>query len=132
MMDEGQMRIMLADDETKVRRALCLLLEQQDWASVTGEAGQAREVLAQVEATSPDLLLLDWGLPDMDGSALMHLLKKHFPYLAVVVLSGQPEAEEPALTAGAVAFVSKADPPEKLLAAILSAAAATQSPEKDT
>jgi CheY-like chemotaxis protein len=44
--------------------------------------------------------------------------------LAVIVLSGQPEAEQDALDAGADAFVSKADPPEQLLAAMCASAPA--------
>jgi len=64
------MRILPADDEPKVRSALRLLLEQQGWFRVIGEAGQAREVLVETEATLPDLILLDWDLPDMDGAEL--------------------------------------------------------------
>jgi DNA-binding NarL/FixJ family response regulator len=47
-------------------------------------------------------------------------LRQACPQVAVIVLSAQPGAEKPALAAGANAFVSKADPPEQLLAAIRS------------
>ena len=52
------MRILLADDEPKVRRALRLQLEREGWVRVMGEAGQAREMLAEEGATLPDLILL--------------------------------------------------------------------------
>jgi DNA-binding NarL/FixJ family response regulator len=112
------MRVLLADDQLKVRLALKLLLEQEPGVQVVGEAAQAKDLLAQVAVDCPDLVLLDWGLPDMAGEELLAALREACPALAVIVLSGQPEAEERGLAAGADAFVSKADPPERLLAAI--------------
>jgi DNA-binding NarL/FixJ family response regulator len=114
------MRILLADDQPKVRLGLRLLLEQEEWANVVGEAAGAQSLLAQVEAAQPDLVLLDWSLHRSEKPDLLSALRGRCPGLAVVVLSGQPEAEQGALAAGADAFVSKADPPERLLAAIRS------------
>ena len=114
------MRILLADDQPKVRLGLRLLLEQEEWASVVGEAAEAESLLAQVRAAQPDLVLLDWSLHCSDRPDLLPALRGCCPGLAVVVLSGRPEAAQEALDAGADAFVSKADPPEQLLAAIRS------------
>ena len=116
------MRILLADDQPKVRLGLRLLLEQEEWASVVGEAAEAESLLAQLGATQPDLILLDWSLQSSERPDLLPELRGCCPGLAVVVLSGQPDAKQEALDAGADAFVSKADPPEQLLAAIISAA----------
>ena len=110
--------ILIADDQPQVRRALRLLLEQELGANVVGEAGETKALLAQAATTHPDLVLLDWGLPGMAAEDLLIALRQTCTELTVIVLSGQPEAEESALAAGADAFVSKADPPEKLLAAI--------------
>ena len=110
--------ILIADDQPQVRRALRLLLEQELGAEVVGEAAKADDLLAQIAAGCPDLVLLDWGLPGMAEEELLTALRSTCTELAVIVLSGQPEAEEKALAAGADAFVSKADPPERLLAAI--------------
>ena len=115
------MRILLADDQPKVRLGLRLLLEQEEWASVVGEAANAESLLALAEVTQPDVVLLDWSLQSSERSDLLPVLRGCCPGLAVVVLSGQPDAEQEALDAGADAFVSKADPPEQLLAAIFSA-----------
>ena len=114
-------RILIADDQPKVRLALRLLTEQELEANVVGEAADAEDLLAQVEMGCPDLVLLDWGLPGMAAEELLIALRQTCTELAVVVLSGQPEAEEEALAAGADAFASKADPPERLLAAICAA-----------
>ena len=115
------MRILLADDQPKVRLGLRLLLEQEEWASVVGEAAEAESLLMQVDESQPDLVLLDWSLQSSDRPDLLPALRGCCPGLAVVVLSGQPDAEQQALDAGADAFVSKADPPELLLEAIRTA-----------
>ena len=118
MEDMEPMRILLADDQPKVRLGLRLLLEQEEWASVVGEAAEAQSLLAQVEESQPDLVLLDWSLQDSAAAEQFAALRQVYPQVAVIVLSAQPGAEEAALAAGADAFVSKADPPEKLLVAI--------------
>jgi DNA-binding NarL/FixJ family response regulator len=96
-----------------------LLLEQEEWASVVGEAAEIQSLLAQVEATQPDLVLLDWSMGDSTPAAQVTALRQACPQVAVIVLSAQPGVEEAALEAGADAFVSKADPPELLLEAIV-------------
>jgi DNA-binding NarL/FixJ family response regulator len=119
----NQVRIFLADDQTKVRSALRLLLEHEPGLHVVGEAAEVDNLLAQVEATQPDLMLLDWELPDSSvsnsspgsGSRLISALRTYWPHLRVIALSGRLEARQAALTAGVDAFVSKGDPPEQLL-----------------
>ena len=59
------MRIFLADDQAKARSALRLLLEQEPGLSVVGEATETEDLLAQVQRTQPDLVLLDWELPGL-------------------------------------------------------------------
>jgi DNA-binding NarL/FixJ family response regulator len=113
-----QMRVLLADDQTKVRSALRLLLEQEPEMSVVGEAADAEDLLAQAEATQPDLVLLDWELPSLRTDDWLSILRTLCPHLKVIALSGRPEARQAALDAGAEAFVSKGDPPERLLAAM--------------
>lgn len=110
--------ILIADDQPRVRHALRLLLEQELAPEAVDEAAEAKTLLAQVAASCPDLVLLDWGLPGMAAPDLLIALRQTRTALTIIVLSGQPEAEEKALAAGADAFVSKADPPERLLAAI--------------
>jgi DNA-binding NarL/FixJ family response regulator len=112
------MRVLLADDQAKVRSALRLLLEQEQGVSVVGEAAEAGNLLVQVEATRPDLVLLDWELPGLGTNDRLSPLRTLSPRLKVIALSGKPEARRAALNAGADAFVSKGDPPEQLLTAL--------------
>jgi DNA-binding NarL/FixJ family response regulator len=112
------MRILLADDRSIVRFALRTLLERQPGIEVVGEAANSEGLLNQVKTTCPDLVLLDWSLLDAVANDLLPILREADPELSVIVLSGRPEMRRTALTAGADAFVSKTDPPERLLNAI--------------
>ncbi len=112
------MRILLADDQSRVRAALRILLERQPALKIVGEAIDAEELLAQVQASCPDLILLDWELPGWNGNGAVKRLRLGRPGLAIIALSGRPEARQAAMAAGVNAFVSKIDPPEYLLAAL--------------
>ena len=112
------MGILLADDQPEVRRALTALLERQPGMTVVGEAVDAADLLAQVEIANPGTVLLDWELPGRSQPSLLSALRGVRPDLIVIALSGRPEARQDALLAGVDAFVSKADPPEKLLRTI--------------
>jgi DNA-binding NarL/FixJ family response regulator len=117
------MRVLLADDQAWLRSAMRLLLEQEPDIEVVGEAGEANVLLSLVGAVTPDLLLLDWELPGTlsgaRGECILNRLHNCCPEVAIIVLSGLPESGTHALDAGADYFVSKADPPEALLGAVL-------------
>jgi DNA-binding NarL/FixJ family response regulator len=115
------MRILLADEEYNVRYGLRVLLEEQTRSQIVGEAADAGELMALVEAAYPDLLLMSWGLPGRQSADLLAALRRACEDLHVIVLSGRPEARQAVLDAGADAFVSKVEPPERLLAAIAAA-----------
>jgi DNA-binding NarL/FixJ family response regulator len=115
------MRVLLADLEPNVRYGLRVLLEERTGLQVVGEAADAKELLAQVEELCPDLLLLSWGLPGRESAGLLDALRHACKELYVIVLSGRPEARQAVLDAGADAFISKVEPPDRLLAAIASA-----------
>ena len=115
------MRILLADGESNVRYGLRVLLEERPEFEVVGEAADAEDLLAQIETACPDLVLLSWGLPGLAGADLLPILRSVCDEVYVIVLSGRPEACQAILDAGANAFVSKVESPERLLAAIASA-----------
>jgi len=109
------MRILLADDQAKVRSALRLLLEEQADLQVLGEAVDTTGLLDWVNVVCPDVLLLDWELPGSQPGARLAALRARCPGMMVIAMSGRPEARRQALAAGVDAFVSKGDPPEALL-----------------
>jgi DNA-binding NarL/FixJ family response regulator len=112
------MNILLADDQSRVRFALRILLEQQPGWKVVGEATDARELIAQSVHHQPDLVLLDGDLPGLERNDWLPALRKIIPGICIIALSEeQPiDAFDPAATADA--FASKANPPEYLLAVI--------------
>jgi two-component system response regulator FimZ (fimbrial Z protein) len=112
------MHILLAESQSRVRFALRSMLEEQSGRIVVSEAVDSWELLGIVEAGCPHLALIDWDLPGMAPSDMLLAIRRTCPGLHVIILSGRPEVEHTALAAGANAFVSKAGPPEPLLAAI--------------
>jgi DNA-binding NarL/FixJ family response regulator len=111
-------RILIADRRPRIRFALGALLKRQPAIKVVGEAEDAETLSRQIETLHPDVVLLDWWFKGQTTAALVPALKEYCPNLCVIVLSGRPETRRVALGAGADDFVSKIDPPDKLLAAI--------------
>jgi DNA-binding NarL/FixJ family response regulator len=112
------MRILLADEQPKVRFAIHVLLGPRAELEVVGEATDAEELLAQLTMSDPDVVILDWRLPGLEEVGSITTLKKNSPGIYVIVLSGRPELGQAALDAGADEFVSKIDPPEHLLSSM--------------
>ncbi len=112
------MKVLLADDQPAVRSALHLLLEQEAGFQVVGEAADATGLLLAAANKAPDLLLLDWELPGLPAEQLLRLLRYERPSLKIIAMSSKPEAHQAALDAGVHAFVSKSEPPERVLAII--------------
>ena len=111
------MRVLVADNDVRVRSALQTLLKQEPGLMV-GECSDLESLVVQSKEFNPDLVLLDWELRGRPATAL--LFAAHAPNFRpkTIVLSGRPEAEQAALAAGADAFVSKADPPDRLLSTL--------------
>ena len=112
------MRILIADDQDRVRFALRVLLMQQPGLQVVGEASDGEALLAQARAIAADLILVDWELPRLAEAGGLPALRRSLPDLQVVVLSSRPGVRQAALAVGGDAFVSMSDPPERLLTVI--------------
>ncbi len=109
------MKICIADSQTRVRYGLRILLEQQAGWNVVCEVSSANELIEQIDFDPPDVVLLDGELPGMSLEALLKSLRQSCLALCVITLSGRYELRQAALGAGADAFASKAEPPEKLI-----------------
>ena len=116
------MRLLLADDQVWLRFAVKLLLEQEADIEVVGEAVDTAQLIEMNGWLNPDVVLLDWELPGIRRTNakqnLMTTLRTNNQELFVIVLSGRPESRPAAMSAGANAFISKADPPEQFLIAL--------------
>ena len=111
-------RILIADPQPAARSALRLLLQERLQAEIVGEAAESQELLAQLDSGRPDIILLDWELPGRSTDNLLEALRVDGRQPWVIILGTQSESAAAALASGADAFVSKGDPPKRLLAAI--------------
>lgn len=94
------MRILLADNQSRVQFALRVLLTQRTEFEIVGEAVDAGELLAQTGTTHPDLITLDLGLRGLPAHDILPNLRKIRPNLSVIVLSsGQKSGQAPRLLA---------------------------------
>ena len=109
------MRVLVADDQIKVRSALRVLLGQHLNWEVIGESSEAERLFVQICDMRPDLVLLDWELPGLTYDGEFSAFRARYPDTKIVALSGRPEARREALELGVNAFVSKMDSPERLL-----------------
>ena len=110
------MRIFIAEADKELRLAFQMLLHQEAGMHVTGMAIHSKGLVAQIAASEPDVLLLDWDLPGQPVPDLLADLHKVEPRPVLAVMGVRPEVEQTALAAGADAFVSKSLPPNRLLA----------------
>ncbi len=117
-------RVFLADAQPDELKALRVLLRDLNMA-VVGEAADWPATLARAPATDMDMLLVDWGmLPAGLGVMALAELRLACPTAIVVVLISHLDArQQAALSAGADAFISKGETPERVAERLQSAAA---------
>ena len=116
--------VLLVDDQAVVRRALRVRFHLEPDLQVVGEASTGSEALTLAQALTPDVVLMDIEMPEMDGIQATAALRRVVPQSAVVILSIHDDAQTRgrAQTAGAVACVEKRGATDALLSAIRLAA----------
>jgi DNA-binding NarL/FixJ family response regulator len=80
-------RILVVDDNPAVRHYLRALLEQQSAWQVCGEARTGREALERVEKNPPDMILLDFQMPDLNGLEVARQLTRFFPEIPILMIT---------------------------------------------
>lgn len=120
----GKIRILVADDHTVIRRGIVGLLNTQPDMEVIDEAGTGREAVAKTEATSPDVVLLDVAMPELNGLGATRTIKGQWPNVQVLILTMHDREDYlfEALRAGASGYVLKGADTEDLLTAVRSVA----------
>jgi DNA-binding NarL/FixJ family response regulator len=119
------LRVLLADDHAIVRRGLRSLLETEPGLSVVGEAADGLEALRLCEEHQPDTLILDIGMPRLNGIEVAARAQKllHPPRVVILSMHADESYILRALAAGARAYLLKDATDEDLLPAIRAAAA---------
>ncbi len=113
-------RLLLADDQQLIRRALEVMLTLEDDFEVVASVGRGDEVVEAARAHRPDVALLDIDMPGIDGLAAAAVLAKEVPDCRSLILTtfGRPGYLRRAMESGAYGFVVKDAPPEQLADAI--------------
>jgi NarL family two-component system response regulator LiaR len=117
-------RVVIADDHRVVRDGLHYMLSQEPDVEVVGEAEDGAQALLVAAATSPDVLLLDLYMPELDGHGVLAALRDAPHQPAVVVLTSATDDEDlvRAVQAGATSYLLKTAAAEDVIAAVRTAA----------
>jgi DNA-binding NarL/FixJ family response regulator len=115
-----KLRILVADDHELVRRGLCTLLQaHEDW-EICGEASDGREAVEKAKLLKPDVIILDVGMPNLNGLDATRQLCRQSSHYKVIVLTitDTDQVIREALDAGARGFVLKSDAARDLVSAV--------------
>lgn len=114
----SQRRIMLVDDDDSLRALVSMTLPRDHFVVV--EAHDGKEALELLGEQTPDLLVLDWKMPEASGEEVLTFVKAEYPDLPVIVLTAdqQPREREVAGSLGADEFLTKPFSPLQLLGTV--------------
>ncbi|ALP39623.1 two component system response regulator [Aeromonas veronii] len=118
------LRVLIVEDHALLIDGIRNLLANQPRYDVVGAVSDGLAVYEACQRLTPDMVLLDLGLPGMDGIDVIHQLRRRWESLRIVVVTASSEERRgrEALAAGALAYVLKQSPQQTLLAALQHAA----------
>jgi DNA-binding NarL/FixJ family response regulator len=113
-------RILVADDHEVVRRGLCALLQSRPEWEVCGEAADGREAVEKSQSLKPDAVIIDIGMPTLNGLEATRQILKANPHMKVLVLTlhDSDQMIREVLDAGARGFLLKSDAARDLISAV--------------
>jgi DNA-binding NarL/FixJ family response regulator len=109
-------KVLIADDHAVVRNGLKMQLELEDDIVIAGEASDGREAVEEARRISPDVVLMDLTMPELDGIEATRLLSETCPDAKVLVLTSIAEDSQvlAAIRAGAIGYLLKEASPEEV------------------
>lgn len=115
-----KIRILLADDHQLMRRGVRLMLEREPDLTVVGEASDGREAVALAKSLKPELVVMDVGMPNLNGIEAAHQMTLDHPELAIVMVSMHSDETYilRALKAGARGYLLKDSAEADLIKAV--------------
>lgn len=116
--------VILADDHAVVRDGLRLVLEARDDMTVVADVADGREAVRRVRELSPDVVVMDISMPDLNGIEATRQIREQKPHTQVVILSMHATSEHiyQAMSAGAIGYLLKDSAGRDVAEAVLSAA----------
>jgi two-component system, NarL family, response regulator LiaR len=120
MSDTHPIRVFIAEDHAIVRKGIRTLISLEPDIEVVGEAGNGREAVEQAGRLTPDVILMDLVMPELDGIQAIQQIKAHRPEARILVLSSFATDDKifPAIKAGALGYLLKDSDPAELAQAI--------------
>jgi DNA-binding NarL/FixJ family response regulator len=120
MMNTKPIRVLLADDHAMVREGLAGILQDSSGIEVVGQAGDGAEALKLTMELNPDVAVLDYTMPIMDGPAVIEKILEKRPSTRILILTVHENIHYAVkvLETGAHGFVIKADAAEELIKGI--------------
>jgi len=114
------LRVLIADDHDIVRKGLKALIEERQGWEVCGEARSGREAVEKASELSPDILVIDVSMPDLNGLEATRQIRKSCPETEILVITHHDSDEMAAevLNAGARGYVLKSDSDKDLVRAV--------------
>lgn len=105
----GTIRILVADDHSIMRQGLSLFLSQEPDIAIVGEAVDGTSALEKARTLRPDVILMDLGMPGINGVEATRIIHSEMPRIRIIGLSMYEATEQAAsmYAAGAVAYLSK-------------------------
>jgi DNA-binding NarL/FixJ family response regulator len=114
------LRILLADDHEVIRHGVRKLIEKETGWEVCGEAVDGRKAVALAEKLTPDVVVLDIGMPGLNGLDAARQIKRALPKTEVLIFTGEASEQliHDVFAAGARSYILKSDLGQHLVAAI--------------
>lgn len=110
-------RVLLVDDSPEFLKSACGFLALQPSLQVVGSASSGAEALKQIQALAPDLVLMDWAMPEMSGVETARLIKaqEDAPRVIILTMYDLPYYRTAAKIAGADGFITKLEWSKQLM-----------------
>jgi DNA-binding NarL/FixJ family response regulator len=121
MIATKHLRILVADDQPQIRRAVRVLIEasRPEW-EIIAEAADGREAIAKAEELHPDVIIMDISMPNLNGLEATKTIHQTFPSISILILTSHdiPSLPVAARDAGAKGLVVKSDSSRFLIPAV--------------
>jgi len=127
-MPDKPLTVLLVDDHALVRRGFCRMLEDEPGIRVVGEAGDGHDAVTLAKDLKPDVVVMDFALPSMNGAVAARRMLETNPQLAVLILSmhAEPGYVRTCMDSGARGYLLKNAMDLELVSAVRRVAAGEQ------
>lgn len=118
---EKLIQLALADDHKIFRDGIRMAMKNRDYISIIWEADNGKDMLHKLELETPDVLIMDIRMPEIDGKKALQLIRKEYEGLKVIILSMYDDKEtvNKMMENGANAYLSKTTDADEIYKAIL-------------